>query len=96
MWLKFDNTKANQDFYEKHSYLHYLEYMMDPKVYGTKYDLFMLCEYLQVCINLYSSSLAPINYGNIEQVTMYLWHQNENYEPIDFLYEYNYYFLLHI
>jgi hypothetical protein len=51
MWLKFDDTRANQDSYGELSYLHYLEYMMDPKVYGTDYDLVMLCEFLQVSIN---------------------------------------------
>jgi hypothetical protein len=100
MWLKFDDTRANQDSYGKHSYLHYLEYMMDPKVYGTEYDLVMLCyvmlcEFLQVSINVYSSSLAPIKYGNVEQVAMHLWLKNEHYEPIEFfLYKYNYYFFI--
>jgi hypothetical protein len=84
MWSKFDTTKANQDSYGKHSYMHYLEYMMDPNVYGTEYDLLMLCEFLQVSINVYSSTLTPIKYGKEELVTMNLWHQNEHYEPIEF------------
>jgi hypothetical protein len=84
MWSKFDTTKANQDSYGKHSYMHYLEYMMDPNVYGTEYDLVMLCEFLQVSINVYSSTLTPIKYGKEELVTMNLWHQNEHYEPIEF------------
>jgi hypothetical protein len=57
---------------------------MDPNVYGTEYDLVMLCEFLQVSINVYSSTLTPVKYGKEELVTMNLWHQNEHYEPIEF------------
>ncbi len=57
---------------------------MDPNIYGTKYDVIVLCDFLEVSINVYSLSLVPIKYGNKELVTTHLWHQNEHYGPIEF------------
>jgi hypothetical protein len=48
MWRKFEETKANIDWYNKNSYMEYLEVMKTPTIFGTEYDIIMLCEFLQV------------------------------------------------
>jgi hypothetical protein len=93
MWRNFEVTKANQDCYNKNSYVEYLEFMKDPKVFGTEYDIIMLCEFLQVSIKLFSPSLffeenglvqcgEPVIYRNQPQNTIQLWLCDEHYEPI--------------
>ena len=44
--MKFDETKVNIDCYNKKSYMKYLEFMKTPTVFGTEYDIIMLCEFL--------------------------------------------------
>jgi hypothetical protein len=61
MWRRFDKTKANIDCYNKNSYMEYLEFMKSPTVYGTEYDIIMLCEFLKVSIKVFSPSLFPIS-----------------------------------
>jgi hypothetical protein len=36
--------------------MEYLDFMKDPKSYGTEYDIIMLCEFLQVSIKLFPLS----------------------------------------
>jgi len=57
MWMKFDETKANIDCYNKKSYMEYLEFMKTPTVFGTKYDIIMLCEFLSVHQGIFSIAL---------------------------------------
>ena len=93
MWRDFEVTKANQDCYNNNSYMEYLKFMKDPKVFGTEYDIIMLCEFLQLSIKVFSPSLffeenglvmcqEPVIYGNQLQNTIQLWLCNEHYEPI--------------
>jgi hypothetical protein len=42
MWRNIEETKANQDCYNLHSYVEYLGVMKDPKIFGTEYDIIML------------------------------------------------------
>jgi len=96
MWLRFDDRNGNPDNYGKTSFLDYLALMEDPKIYGTEYDIFMLCEFLKISILVYSSSLlqdnngeitveTPYRYGEAYQSTVLLWYFQEHYEPIDVL-----------
>jgi hypothetical protein len=57
MWRNFEVTKANRDCYNKNSYMEYLKFMKDPKVFGTEYDIIMLYEFLKVSIKVFSPSL---------------------------------------
>jgi hypothetical protein len=54
MWMKFDKTKANIDCYNKNSYMEYLAFIKTPTVFGTEYDIIMLCEFLKVSIKVFS------------------------------------------
>jgi hypothetical protein len=47
LWMKFDETKANIDCYNKNSSMDYLEFMKTPTVFGTEYDIIMLCDFLK-------------------------------------------------
>jgi len=96
MWLRFDDRNGNPDNYGKTSFLDYLALMEDPKIYGTEYDIFMLCKFLKISIRVYSSSLVqdnngeitvetPYRYGEAYQSTVLLWYFQEHYEPIDVL-----------
>lgn len=58
MLMKFETTKSNQDAYGKNSCMEYLESMMDARIYGTEYNIIMLCEFLHKSIDVYSSSLV--------------------------------------
>jgi hypothetical protein len=93
MWRDFEVTKANRDCYNKNSYMEYLKFMKDPKVFGMEYDIIMLCEFLHVFIKVFSPSLffeenglvqfrEPVIYGNQLQNTFQLWLCDEHYEPI--------------
>ena len=93
MWKRFDETKGNPDTYGKNSYLDYLVFLMDPQIYGTEYDIIMLCEFLNVCIEIYSSSLVkfedgklvcqkPLLFGDLNSPKILLWHYKEHYEQI--------------
>jgi len=93
MWRRFDETKANIDCYNKNSYMEYLEFMKSPTVYGTEYDIIMLCEFLKVSIKVFIPSLfsdkqgmchceEPVHFGDVTQTLISLWLSNEHYEPI--------------
>jgi hypothetical protein len=93
MYKRFDETKGNPDTYGKNSYLDYLTFLTDPKIYGTEYDIIMLCEFLNVCIEIYSSSLVkfkdgklvcqkPLLFGDLNSPKILLWHYKEHYEQI--------------
>ena len=93
MCEQFEATKDNPDAYMKDSFMDYLEYLKNPTVYGTEYDIVVLCEFLQVSIHVFSSSQVavqngtlqctpPYVYGNEDQLLLKLWHVNEHYEPI--------------
>jgi hypothetical protein len=86
MWRKFEETIANIDCYNKNSYMEYLEFMKTPTIFGTEYDIIMLCEFLQVSIKVFSPSMyhceEPVVYGEVTQMVINLWLSNEHYEPI--------------
>jgi hypothetical protein len=78
MWRRFDESKANIDCYNKNSYMEYLEFMKSPTVYGTEYDIIMLCEFLKLSIKVFSPSLfsnkqgmchceEPVHFGDVMQ-----------------------------
>jgi hypothetical protein len=88
MWTNFENTKANPDSYDKNSYSEYISFL-----YGTEYDIVMLCKFLDVSIGIYSSSYVdfqngeltcsvPIKFGNENMPNIKLWHHKEHYELI--------------
>ncbi len=52
MWTRFDDRNGNIDNYGKTSFLDYLALMEDPKIYGTEYDIIMLCEFLNTSIKV--------------------------------------------
>ncbi len=90
MWMNFDKTKANIDCYNKNSYL---EFMKTPTVFGTEYDIIMLCEFLRVSIKVFSPLLfsdkqgkchceEPVHFGDVTQTLISLLLSNEHYEPI--------------
>jgi hypothetical protein len=76
MWRKFEENKTIIDCYNKNSYTEYLEFMKTPTIFGTEYDIIMLCEFLQVSIKVFSPSLfsdkqgmyhceEPVVYGEV-------------------------------
>ncbi len=73
--------------------MEYLEFMKTPTVFGTKYDIIMLCEFLKVSIKVLSPSLfsdkqgmchceEPLVFGDFSQTVIILWLSNEHYEPM--------------
>jgi len=91
MWMKFDETKANIDCCNKNSYMEYLEFMKTPTVFGTEYDIIMLCpsRYFLYCsfpINKECQGMChceePLVFGDLSQTVINLWLSNEHYEPI--------------
>ena len=90
---KFEDTKSNMDAYGKNNFFEYLDYMTDPTVYGTEYDILLLCEFLKVSIDVFSSSSIsfqngymdcppPLSFGETFTLKITLWHENEHYEPV--------------
>jgi hypothetical protein len=63
MWMKFDETKANIDCYNKNSYMEYLKFMKTFTVLGTEYDIIMLCEFLKVSIKVFCQLLFSDKLG---------------------------------
>jgi hypothetical protein len=55
--------KVNIDCYNKNSYMEYLEFMKTPTVFGTEYDIIMLCEFPKVSIKVFSSLLFSDKQG---------------------------------
>jgi len=73
--------------------MEYLELMKTLTVFGTEYDIIMLCEFLKVSIKVFSPSLfsdkqgmchyeEPLVFGDLSQMVINLWLSNEHYEPI--------------
>jgi hypothetical protein len=73
--------------------MEYLEFMKTPTIFGTEYDIIMLCEFLKVSIKLFSPLLfsvkegmghceEPVHFGDVTQMVINLWLSNEHYEPI--------------
>ena len=72
--------------------MEYLEFMKTPTVFGTEYDMIMLCAFLKVSIKVFSPSLfsdkkgmchceEPLVFGDLSQTVINLWLSNEHYEP---------------
>ncbi len=92
---KFEKTKSDIDAYGKQIFFQYLDYMKDTTVYGTQYDILLLCEFLNISIDVYSSSSIsfrngymdcppPLSFGNWESFKIILWHENVHYEPVHY------------
>jgi hypothetical protein len=92
---KFEKTKSDVDAYGKQNFFEYLDYMKDTTVYGTQYDILLLCEFLDISIDVYSSSSIsfrngymdcppPLSFGNRESFKIILWHENVHYEPVHY------------
>ncbi len=56
----FQDREGNLDNYGKHSFLEYLDFIENPYTYGTEYDIIMLCAFLNISIDVYTSSLLSI------------------------------------
>jgi len=74
-------------------YLEFMEFMKTPTVFGTEYDIILLCEFLQVSIKVFSPSLfsnkkgmchceETVHFGDVTKTLINLWLSNEHYEPI--------------
>ena len=61
--MKFDESKANIDCYNKNSYMEYLKFMKTFTVLGTEYDIIVLCEFLKVSIKVFSQLLFSDKQG---------------------------------
>jgi hypothetical protein len=62
MWKAFENRNGNLDNYGKQKFWEYLDFVADPNIHGTEYDNDMLCGFLNILINVYtSSSLSNID-----------------------------------
>jgi hypothetical protein len=48
IWKSFEDREGNLDNYGKHSFLEYLDFVIDPYTYGTEYDIIMLCGFLNI------------------------------------------------
>ena len=92
----FQDREGNLDNYGKHSFLEYLDFMENPYTYGTEYDIIMLCAFLNISIDVYTSSLLsiiggelrserPLHFGGIRDTNVILRHYKEHYEPIKLL-----------
>jgi hypothetical protein len=57
MWRNFEESKANKDCYNMHSYMEYFDFLKYPKIFRTEYDMIMLHEFLQASIKVFSPSL---------------------------------------
>jgi hypothetical protein len=53
----FEDREGNLDNYGKHSFLEYLDFVTDPHIHGTEYDIIMLCGFINILIDVYTSSL---------------------------------------
>jgi hypothetical protein len=73
--------------------MEYLEFMKTPTVFGTEYDIIMLCAFLKVSIKVFSPLLfpdkqgmchceEPVHFGDVTQMLISLRLSNEHYEPI--------------
>ena len=92
---KFEKTKSDVDAYGKQNFFEYLDYMKDTTVYGTQYDILLLCEFLDISIDVFSSSSIsflngfmdcppPLSFGNRDSLKIILWHENLHYEPVHY------------
>jgi len=49
-----EDSKVDVDCYGKQNYIQYLVFMKDPKVFGTEFDVVLLCKYLQISIKVFT------------------------------------------
>jgi hypothetical protein len=45
MWKRFEERKCSSDNYGKMSFFEYLDFIANPAIYGTEYDIVMFCEF---------------------------------------------------
>jgi hypothetical protein len=93
MWKMFEGRKGNSDNYGKSSYLEYLGLLENLTIYGTEYDIVMLCGFLDMSIYVYTPSLLvnkdgelscgiPMHFRENCEREIFLWHHEEHYELI--------------
>jgi hypothetical protein len=86
VWKTFEDREGNLDNYGKHSFLEYLDFVTDPHIYGTEYDIIMLCGFLNISIDVYTTSLLSNIGGETScDTNVILWHYQEHYGPIKLL-----------
>lgn len=81
----FNETLINEDLYGMTTYSSYLSHMEDPTVYATSLDVFMMSQFLQANIVIYSSSEHPNReFSGVFGRTFYLYYNSAlmHYEPI--------------
>jgi hypothetical protein len=70
--------------------------LSQTRMYGTEYDIIMLCGFLNILIDVYTSSSlsiiggesrseTPLHFGGIHDTNVILWHYKAHYEPIQLL-----------
>lgn len=70
----FELSKQDKEVtYGLSNYVEYLDYIEDPKVYATTFDLYMLSHFLQTGIEIYSTT-SNSNLINGENTAMTNWH----------------------
>jgi hypothetical protein len=47
------------------SYLEYLDFVADPKIYGTEFDIVMLYRFLEISIYMYTAALLVSENGKL-------------------------------
>jgi len=93
MYRRFEDSKVDVDCYGKQNYIQYLVFMKDPKVFGTEFDIVLLCKYLQISIKVFTpadfkeehgflSCDIHCVHGNENHQRINLWLHNLHYEPI--------------
>jgi len=93
MYRHFEDSKVDVDCYGKQNYIQYLVFMKDPKVFGTEFDVVLLCKYLQISIKVFTpadfkeehgflSCDIHCVHGNENHRRINLWLHNLHYEPI--------------
>jgi hypothetical protein len=88
-WIKsISNNYRHYDYYGKQTYQEYLEHLKNVSVYATTVDLYMLSNFLEVGIVLYSSSYQRIVEGetrfvpNMQFASAFETRINLFYDPI--------------
>jgi hypothetical protein len=95
IWKTFEDREGNLDNYGKQSYLECLDFVADSHIHGTEYDIDMLCGFLNILIDVYTSSLLsnigaelrcepPMHFGGIRDTNVILWHYKEHYEQYNY------------
>ncbi len=103
MWKGFEERKGSSNNYGKRSYLEYLDFMANPAIYGTEYDIVMLRGFLEISIYMYTSLLIvrkkgelscelPMHFGGDCEFKNFFGISKKHYEQILITNNYNIHF----